>query len=350
MKNIRIPEPCHENWADFTPTQKAAFCGSCQIDVVDFSNKTPEEVKQILKDNAGQHLCGRFKKSQLIELNDEFSAWENQSTRSFQSKFLYACLIVFGMSLFSSCHLPGQHVLGEIQMVLEDDQSDNTQATPFIPAANHIETDTTKKLTETRHIKGKVKYVPEEHTSVETIKCIEPDSIPAEIDYIKGDVAYTPDEDVLGNFLAPIEDTVENIPEDTLFDDLMVDGEIEWTPAFNDYIEDTTKTNGPISVTSISDNSTPIVQNNNELIFESLLFPNPSKDVTSLVIQVLEEEIFDVYLYAIDGKNVKSIYNGLLSSGRCELLIDLSSYKSGSYLIVIQTKNQKASLRLEKID
>ena len=117
MPSISIPEPCHENWADFTPTEKGAFCGSCQIDVVDFSNKTPEEVKTILKQNAGKHMCGRFRKSQLNELNSEFAAWENQTPKSFQSKFLYACLIVFGMSLFTSCNVSEQNFLSQIMLM-----------------------------------------------------------------------------------------------------------------------------------------------------------------------------------------------------------------------------------------
>ena len=46
---------------------------------------------------------------------------------------------------------------------------------------------------------------------------------------------------------------------------------------------------------------------------------------------------------------VKTIYNGILSTGRKEFIIDLTTYKSGSYLIIIESEHQKGSLRLEKI-
>ena len=42
---LEIKEPCHENWNEFTPTQKGAFCDKCQIDVIDFSQKSNQELK-----------------------------------------------------------------------------------------------------------------------------------------------------------------------------------------------------------------------------------------------------------------------------------------------------------------
>lgn len=60
---VSIPEPCHEDWAKMTTTEKGAFCKVCTKEVVDFTNKIDEDiVKYVLKnDNA----CGRFSKSQL---------------------------------------------------------------------------------------------------------------------------------------------------------------------------------------------------------------------------------------------------------------------------------------------
>lgn len=346
MKNIHIPEPCHENWADFTPTEKGGFCHSCSIDVVDFSNKSPEEIKQILKENTGKHMCGRFKKSQLEELNDSFYAWDNQSPRSFQSKFLYACLVVFGMSLFTSCNINEQHVLGEIAVEWNQD-ADNNQLNPFTPAAiQPIEKDTTKKPPRNELVKGKVAYIADEEDL--PVNCTVPDTSEVQEIHVKGEIAYI-EEDVLGNIVAT-EDTLTNvIEEDTLFDDMMIDGEISWTPEFEAFVEDTTS--GPTSITSI--NETPSISIDPDIsaqtIFESALFPNPASDITKVVLDVKQQELFNILLYAIDGKQVKSIYNGILSTGRQEFIVDLTSYKAGSYLIMIESNQQKASLRLEKL-
>ena len=64
---IHIPEPCHENWDKMTPNEHGAFCKSCAKTVIDFSNKTPEEVDAILAENMDKKMCGRFRISQLEE-------------------------------------------------------------------------------------------------------------------------------------------------------------------------------------------------------------------------------------------------------------------------------------------
>lgn len=60
---IRIPEPCHEDWAKMTTTEKGKFCGVCTKEVIDFTSKTDEELVKILSKN--KNACGRLKKSQL---------------------------------------------------------------------------------------------------------------------------------------------------------------------------------------------------------------------------------------------------------------------------------------------
>jgi len=103
MTTVRRPSPCSEDWKAMTPTERGAFCQKCQIDVVDFTNKTPTEIKQVLIKNRGKHLCGHIKKSQMDSMNRDYTIWENQSVRTFYSKFLWACILVFGMSLFTAC-------------------------------------------------------------------------------------------------------------------------------------------------------------------------------------------------------------------------------------------------------
>lgn len=64
---IYIPEPCHEDWSKMTPNQQGAFCKSCCKTVVDFSNKTKEEINNYLSENTDKKICGRFKTSQIDE-------------------------------------------------------------------------------------------------------------------------------------------------------------------------------------------------------------------------------------------------------------------------------------------
>lgn len=60
---ISIPEPCHEDWAKMTTTEKGKFCSVCTKEVFDFTSKTDEELVKILSNN--KNACGRLKKSQL---------------------------------------------------------------------------------------------------------------------------------------------------------------------------------------------------------------------------------------------------------------------------------------------
>jgi hypothetical protein len=61
--NINIPTPCNEDWNDMTSEQKGRHCKSCEKTVFDFTSRTDE---QIIKTFQSQnHICGRFKPSQL---------------------------------------------------------------------------------------------------------------------------------------------------------------------------------------------------------------------------------------------------------------------------------------------
>lgn len=60
---ISIPEPCHENWFEMTPTEKGRFCNNCQKDVIDFTKSSDREI--LLTYNKTENLCGQFKVSQL---------------------------------------------------------------------------------------------------------------------------------------------------------------------------------------------------------------------------------------------------------------------------------------------
>jgi len=326
MSLISIPEPCHENWAEFTPTEKGAFCGSCQIDVVDFSNMSPNEISATLKKNAGQHLCGRFRKSQINAINNDYAAWKNQSTKTFQSKFLYACLIVFGMSLFTSCSTD-QHVLGELNV------------TQVNLSAQQIEMgepeDSTEVIQEFR--KGKIAYTP-----TPTDCSNPPDSLEEEL-HVKGEIAYPIDEFIMGDTIfTPTIDTLKDSTvqhhaiqnKDSLFNDEMIDGKIK------------------VDISQLPPDNVSINESYPEKtdLFTAKVYPNPNSEESILKLEVKETSNFNIYLYSVEGKKVKDIFSGKIKPGTHSFSSDLTPYKSGQYLIVIHADGQKESIRLEKVD
>src|SRR6185369_335830 len=62
---LQIPTPCHENWDHMSPVEKGRFCGSCQKQVVDFSNMNDREVAMFFKKPSTGSVCGRFMQDQL---------------------------------------------------------------------------------------------------------------------------------------------------------------------------------------------------------------------------------------------------------------------------------------------
>lgn len=67
MKNvirISVQKPCLEKFENFSQTSAGGFCGSCQVDVIDFTAMTSEELIKHFSKTSGK-TCGRFKKSQL---------------------------------------------------------------------------------------------------------------------------------------------------------------------------------------------------------------------------------------------------------------------------------------------
>lgn len=122
MEKIKIKEPCHEKWAEFTPTQQGAFCTKCSVDVIDFSTKSNDEIKSILVSNSGNKMCGRFSKKQLNTYNSEYHIWQNQNTNTFQSKFVLSLVLAFGLTLFSCSNAThDSSTMGEIEVFNEVD-------------------------------------------------------------------------------------------------------------------------------------------------------------------------------------------------------------------------------------
>lgn|GEM_PF-459730 len=66
MKNqIRIPTPCPENWENMQDFPSGKFCEKCSKCVVDFTEKTDEQIHKILKTANGKEICGRISKRSL---------------------------------------------------------------------------------------------------------------------------------------------------------------------------------------------------------------------------------------------------------------------------------------------
>lgn len=62
---LSIAKPCHENWENMNPVEKGKFCGSCQKQVIDFTNMSDGQVAAFFKKPGTGSVCGRFMTAQL---------------------------------------------------------------------------------------------------------------------------------------------------------------------------------------------------------------------------------------------------------------------------------------------
>ena len=337
MKRVHIEDPCHENWNEMTPTERGAFCQKCAIDVYDFSNKSNTEVKSILEANAGKHMCGRFGKEQLLELNGGYNQWENQSPRVFQSKFLLACVLVFGMTLFTGCiedEETGGEIMGDVAYIENvdsdiDPDAQDPQENCEIEMGRFVE-DVVEDSVEEEElmIQGEIEYIPEAY----------------ERDHVKGGFKYNPDlEDVIPN------DPIEQI--DTLIEDL-IRGKvmIEDVTSIPTIPEDMCDEDIDLidSIAPTKDPITPEVS----IISNRLglkVFPNPSTDHSTLIANIPSDGMYEVDLYGLSGQLLQRIFSGELSAGEIRFEIDLGSYESGTYIIVMKSRDFSEQLKVQKV-
>lgn len=321
---VNIPKPCNENWGEMSPAQRGAFCQTCAIDVIDFSNKNPEEVKETLKANIGKHICGRFKKSQLSYLSRTYQIWENQSTKTFQSKFLWACMIAFGLTLFTGCEN------SNAQELMLNALNEN-QTTLVIKASLQTNSDTTLI----------------DSTSIQANN-IEPSA------FVKGDIDYNEPEimwleepaiefddfdDIEGtNCQIPTEDTTHNAIPDQILDPIeYIKGKFEAPPRFNDYLADTVKI----------ETLPPAIETKT---IQALAYPNPSTDFSTLKVSTNEPGYYAIELFNLEGKKLNTIYAGRIGHDAQNFDIDLSSYPTGIYLIKITSDDVAHALKINKVN
>lgn len=117
---ISIPKPCHEDWNKMTPNEQGSFCSKCCKTVIDFTNRSVEEIKNILTEQTGKKVCGRFTNDQLSEnprskIDFKIPMFQLPKNISYTRAFAIALFIAFGTSLFS-CDTQKGDVVGKTEI------------------------------------------------------------------------------------------------------------------------------------------------------------------------------------------------------------------------------------------
>ena len=298
MKHIGINEPCSENWNAMSPTDKGAFCQKCATQVYDFTNKSNEEIKQTLRLLIGQPVCGRITPAQEDSLNAEFIAWSASSTKSFQSRMVFALVVVFGLSLFSCTHEQDKKKIVAIQQSA-------MQAIEEQTAQTTIKTDLPKE-----------QIVP----PIEQ-KVVEPE-LPALVDFEEVQL----DEAVISRKLNNDEYVgyAGGMSYDRHYEQFLVS---ETTP-----------------LQELDENGIPIPTD-----FAAIVYPNPVSTVTTFEFSLPEKSKVEIGLYDMNGKFIQAVHQGKIDRGTFKQDIDMTNYTPGIYLLIINSKNYQETVRISKI-
>lgn len=134
---ITINEPCTENWNAMTATEKGAFCQVCAKDVIDFTHRSPEEIRDMLGTalSSKQKVCGRITNAQLDQFNDEFPGWRNER-EAFRTVFVFSLIAVFGLTLFSCSSTASKEIVDQL----------NVQASELLVADSLVAVDSVKTV------------------------------------------------------------------------------------------------------------------------------------------------------------------------------------------------------------
>ncbi|SDD92403.1 CarboxypepD_reg-like domain-containing protein [Mucilaginibacter pineti] len=96
VKNINIPQACHQSWQQMTPVEQGMHCQSCSKTVTDFTSMSNQQVINYLAKQS--HVCGRFNDYQLNSINHQLNVQSVPAAGGW--KRLVMLMGVFGSTIF----------------------------------------------------------------------------------------------------------------------------------------------------------------------------------------------------------------------------------------------------------
>lgn len=91
---IKIAEPCHENWGAMTPNDKGRFCDSCQKTVVDFTRMSDAAIFRFMEANTAS-VCGRMSNDQQNKVYSSLAVQSNANSFSLRALVLGTAISTF---------------------------------------------------------------------------------------------------------------------------------------------------------------------------------------------------------------------------------------------------------------
>ena len=71
MTNLKIINPCKENWNSMAPNKLGRFCQLCDKTVIDFTKMSPDEIKVVSPKMDGKEFVGASQVSLLKQCHQK---------------------------------------------------------------------------------------------------------------------------------------------------------------------------------------------------------------------------------------------------------------------------------------
>jgi hypothetical protein len=118
ITNIHIPEPCHQQWQQMTPTDNGRHCAHCCKTVVDFTKMSNNEIINHLSTNS--HVCGRIGEQQVNSINMQLVTRQPQNkggwAKWMMAASLFASAAYYSANAQSTTHPTEQTVSSNAQV------------------------------------------------------------------------------------------------------------------------------------------------------------------------------------------------------------------------------------------
>lgn len=327
---IQIPDPCTESWAQMTPTDQGAFCQKCAKEVIDFSRKSPSEIKSILteKFSSGASVCGRIKKSQMKALEGVDFTFKTER-ESFQVVWAFSLIAVFGLTLFSCQNTFTKETVEqmhqETQQILADSKGNRSSSD-----SGDIETENKNPVLAIDSLPSNYPFVhfPQEETYwMGTV----PYYNPKELEFFIGhewSLDFTMYEAMLA---MPPENPLENQKE--AFIDLPI-----FSP-FSSFIAKRNWNNTPQNPAPLKPQPrADLIFNENLDDFIAYIGPVPISTESRLFVEAFREIELNVEIYHADSESIVLANQLTLKKANYALDIHLTDLKPGKHQVHLESK------------
>jgi hypothetical protein len=142
LDNIRIAAPCTADWKQMLGTERARFCGQCNLNVYNLSSMTRSEAEHLIADNEGR-LCVRFYRradGSILTKNCPVGLRAIQRRLSYLSKAITSAVLSFfaGIGIYESSRVVEQAFKPQVMGTIAVDRKHLSFQPPLEPPVAEV--------------------------------------------------------------------------------------------------------------------------------------------------------------------------------------------------------------------